>query len=177
MNTKDFSLKFIDIMIGIVLGLGFQWWTALTAPWQYMAFVFVYVDIIDYWIDYGPSLRKYPPKKEFDLILDVIIMFNLFLYIFSTQKETSLYFLVSFVLLRILDMIWIGRAIKEYPEEGLQIKKWLKFNAIEAAVGGLAIILTLINPGMHLFLTVAVILLWVCMRIYISVKYKRMHLI
>ena len=42
---KDFSLKFIDIMIGVVLGLGFQWWPLLQEPWQYVAFIFVYLNI------------------------------------------------------------------------------------------------------------------------------------
>jgi len=31
---KNFSLKFVDIMVGIVLGLGFQWWPELHEPWQ-----------------------------------------------------------------------------------------------------------------------------------------------
>ncbi len=177
MNTKDFSLRFIDIMVGIVLSLGFQWWTSLHEFWQYAAFIFVYIDIIDYWIDYGPSLKKYPPKKEIDLFLDVVVMFNLFLYIFSTQKETSFYFLISFAVLRLLDILWIRRVIKEYPHERLNIKKWLTFNLIEAAVGAVVVIFVFLNPNIHIIAGGFIVLFWICMRIYIALRYKRSYLI
>ena len=77
-------------MIAVVLGLGFQWWPALTEPWHYIAFIFVYVDIVDYWMDYGPSLKKFPPKREIDIILDILIMFALFLYIFIVGAALAL---------------------------------------------------------------------------------------
>src|SRR5687768_14211625 len=98
---KNFSLKFIDIMIGIVLGLGFQWWIILQQPWQYIAFVFVYFDIVDNWIDYSHSLKKFPPKREIDVFLDLSIMFVFFLYIYTTQL-TIVYFLITFIVFKVL---------------------------------------------------------------------------
>ena len=100
-------------MIGIVLGLGFQWWPNLHEPWQYAAFIFVYLDIIDYWIDYSPSLKKFPPKSELSLFVDVGIMFILFLYIYATQL-TVVYFLSASIALSILDLLWMLRAQHEY---------------------------------------------------------------
>ena len=44
-------------MVGVVLGLGFQWWPLLKEPWQYTAFIFVYLDIVDYWIDRSEERR------------------------------------------------------------------------------------------------------------------------
>src|SRR4051812_14495728 len=110
---KNFSLKFLDIMVGIVLGLGFQWWVALQYPWQYVAFIFVYFDIVDYWIDYSPSLKKWPPLRELDVFLDISIMFSLFLYIYSTQL-TIAYFLTTFIAFKLLDYFWLLSSKHEY---------------------------------------------------------------
>ena len=98
---KGFALKFLDIMIGIILGLGFQWWPNLVESWQYIAFIFVYLDIIDYWIDFLPALRKFPPEAELDWFLEVGIMFFLFLFIYTTQTTIG-YFLWSFFGFRII---------------------------------------------------------------------------
>lgn len=117
MNIKSFGLKFIDIMISIVLGLGFQWWPALTQPWQYIAFIFVYIDIIDYWIDYVASRKRFPPKREVDIILDIAIIFGLFLYIYATQVTIS-YFLVAFIAFAFFDFLSISRTILQYKPQG-----------------------------------------------------------
>ncbi len=163
-------------MIGIVLGLGFQWWPNLTEPWQYFAFVFVYVDIIDYWIDYAPSLRKFPPKREVDIILDMAIMFSLFLYIYATQ-ESIVYFLVAFVLLRVLDVIWLIRARHEHPshQELMFVTTWLWFNVIEAVVVGVFILLSIFVNLQPMILMILTALLWVIMRIGASIRYKKVH--
>jgi hypothetical protein len=104
-------------MIGIVLGLGFQWWPALTQPWQYIAFIFVYIDIIDYWIDYAASRKKFPSKREVDIILDIAVMFALFLYIYSTQVTIN-YFLISFLTLSIFDALSIVRTSLQHQLGG-----------------------------------------------------------
>jgi hypothetical protein len=114
---KDFSLKFIDMMVGVVLGLGLQWWPNLQEPWQFIAFIFVYLFLIDYWIDYGPSLKKFPPKKEIDVILDVILVFFMFFCIYSTLL-TIWNFLISFALLFIFDFFWLLSSKMEYHPVG-----------------------------------------------------------
>ncbi len=116
-RVKNFSIKFIDIMIGIVLGLGFQWWPALTQPWQYIAFIFVYIDIIDYWIDYAASRKKFPSKREVDIILDIAVMFALFLYIYSTQVTVN-YFLISYLTLSVFDLLSIVRTRSQHQLGG-----------------------------------------------------------
>ena len=176
-NISSFSLKFIDIMIAVVLGLGFQWWTSLQEPWQFIAFIFVYVDIIDYWLDYSPSLKKFPPKREYDLILDVTIMFSLFLYIFSTQKTIG-YFLTTFILWRAFDFIWLLRAKMEYQPIGRAkdfISTWLLTNMLEMAstiviVGAVSIVK---------LSSLAIILIFIALRallrIFASIKYKSIY--
>ena len=104
-------------MIGIVLGLGFQWWPNLHEPWQYIAFVFVYIDIIDYWIDYAASRKKYPSKRESEILLDVAIMFTLFLYIYATQVTIN-YFLLSFIALSFFDFVSIVRTKLQHAPMG-----------------------------------------------------------
>lgn len=176
---KNFSLKFVDIMVGMVLGLGFQWWPVLGQPWQYVAFIFAYVDIIDYWIDYSPSLKKFPPKREIDVILDVAIVFTIFLYIYATQL-TIVYFLTAFTVFKILDYFWLLSSKFEYNPTGndkLFIDTWLNFNLIEAMV-------SLVLIGFLYFISIpsAVIIITFivfrfAMRILASLNYKKVHFV
>lgn len=174
---KTFSLKFLDIMVGIVLGLGFQWWVALKEPWQYIAFLFAYLDIVDYWIDYGPSLKRFPPKREVDILLDVSIMFALFLYIYTTQLSI-VYFLGSFALLRVLDFFWLLSSKHEYHPKGVEgifVDTWLKLDAIEAIATGALVFLA--SRGLMTSLTV--LLVYIAIRVAIraaaSLRYKKLH--
>lgn len=174
---KNFSLKFIDIMVGIVLGLGFQWWPNLTESWQYIAFFFVYFDIVDYWIDYGPSLKKFPPKKEIDVMLDIAIMFSLFLYIYTTQLEI-IYFLGAFVLLRILDYFWLLSSKYEYHPTGtdkVYINTWLKFDLIEVILSLALIGLVILLPLSSFKILSVYISFRVIIRIFASWQYKKVH--
>lgn len=174
---ENFSLKFVDIMVGVVLGLGFQWWPLLQHPWQYIAFVFVYLDIVDYWIDYSPSLKKFPPKREIDVLLDVGIMFTIFLYIYATQL-TIVYFLTTFIIFKMLDYFWLLSSRHEYRPEGLDklfVDTWIKFNLVEVSTA-----LGLIGIS-YIFLTTSLTLLTtfvafrIIMRVLASLQYKKVH--
>ena len=132
-RLANISLKFMDIMIGVVLGLGFQWWPNLHEPWQYVAFIFVYIDLVDYWIDYSSSLKAFPPKRELDIMLDVAVIFMMFLYIYTTQLSI-VNFLASFIAFKIVDTLWLARVKSEYQPAGRERKfvhSWLTFNAVE----------------------------------------------
>jgi len=174
---KNFSLKFLDIMVGIVLGLGFQWWPALQQPWQYIAFLFVYLDIIGYWIDYAPSLKKFPPKREIDVLLDVGIMFVLFLYIYATQL-TITYFLTTFIILRVLDYLWLLSSKHEFHPTGtdkLFVDTWMQFNLIEAAVTmGLVGLISFV-PMQPIIIIGVFIVFRVVVRVVASLRYKKVH--
>jgi len=174
---KNFSLKFIDIMVGIILGLGFQWWPDLHFHWQYVAFVFVYFDIIDYWIDYAPSLKKFPPKREIDVLLDLAIMFILFLYIYAVTL-TLFHLLGAFVIFKIFDYLWLFSSRHEYHPTGtdkLFVDTWMKFNVMEAILTGILI------GGMFLFTLqpLVVLIIFIVVRITIRViasfRYKKVH--
>ena len=174
---KNFSFKFLDIMLGIVMGLGFQWWPELKEPWQYVVFVFVYLDIVDYWIDYGPALKKFPPKREIDVLLDVSIMFALFLYIYSTQISLT-YFLGAFILLRVLDYFWLLSSKSEYHPTGQDkafVDTWLSFNLIECAVSLGLILCKLFTPLSSLVLLSIFIVCRILIRFAASWKYKKIH--
>jgi hypothetical protein len=176
---KNFSLKFIDIMIGIVLGLGFQWWPDFLYPWQYAAFIFVYLDIIDYWIDYAPSLKKFPPKQEIDVFLDLGIMFVLFLYIYAT-KLTIVYFLTVFIVFKILDYIWLLSSKYEYKPTGadkLFVDTWMKFNLVEVVVAGCLVAITSVFSLQPLVGIIVFIVFRVVIRIFVSFRYKKVHFV
>lgn len=164
-------------MIGIVLGLGFQNWSVFKEPWQYIAFIFAYLDIIDYWIDYSPSLKKFPPKREIDVFLDLAIMFSLFLLIYSTQL-TIIYFLASFIFLRILDYLWLINAKRNHNPSGsdkLFVDAWITFDLIEISITGIIIGLTILFPASPLIIIIGFIIFRLITRLGASLRYKKVH--
>jgi len=165
-------------MIGIILGLGFQWWENLHEPWQYLAFIFVYLDIVDYWIDYGPSLKKFPPKRELDVFLDLIICFSLFLYIYATQFSIA-YFFLAFMLIKIFDSFWLLSSKLEYKPKDFDKKfvdTWIGINIIEVIATGALIALTLLTPISSLAILMVYIVIRLISRIIASAKYKKIYL-
>lgn len=176
---KDFSLKFLDIMIAVVLGLGFQWWPQLQTPWQFVAFIFVYLDIVDYWMDYGPSLKKFPPKREIDVILDIMIMFALFLYIYATQLSL-VYFLGAFIFTRILDYFWLLSSKYEYRPsgtDGAYLNSWLKFDLIEILITICLIVTTIFLNIPTMGILTMFIIARIIIRILASWQYKKIHFV
>lgn len=166
-------------MIGIVLGLGFQWWPFLSSPWQYIAFVFVYLDIVDYWIDYAPSLKKFPPKREIDVFLDLGIMFVLFLYIYSTQL-TIIYFLATFVAFKILDYFWLWSSEREYIPVGTDkifVDTWMGFNLLEIIFSVLLISVTFWLDLSSLIAVLIFIVFRIIVRVAASFRYKKVHFV
>ncbi len=164
-------------MVGVVLGLGFQWWPALHQNWQQLLFVFVYFDVIDYWIDYNPSLKKFPPKREIDVILDISIVFALFLYIYSTQLAIQNLF-VAFVLFKALDFIWLWSSKVEYRPTGENkdfVDTWLEIDAVEILITSGLIFLGLNHALSPLLLTTGFIFIRVALRIAASWRYKKIH--
>lgn len=175
---NHFSVKFIDLMFGLVLGLGFQWWVGFSYLWQYIAFIFAYIDIVDYWVDYSTQVKKFM-RREIDLILDTAIMFLLFLYIYYIQVGI-IYFLVAFVLIRVVDTIGFFRTVSyDLPtrSERLFLNTWAIYGAIEIA-------LTLIIMGIYKYLLILsdlqALLIFIGMRVairfLISHKYKSFYL-
>lgn len=134
-DLREFSLKFADIMIGIILGLGFQWWTELHQTWQYIAFIFVYLNLIDYWVDYSPVLRRYPFRREIDVLLHFAIIFMMFYLIYSVLLSVTA-LIVAFVIYRLIDLIWLWRLFRSYRISETDrpfLRGWAIFESIEAA--------------------------------------------
>lgn len=178
LNIKNFSIKFIDIMIGIILGLGFQWLVNLREAWQVVAFIFVYIDIVDFWIDYGPALKKFPPKKEIDVFLDLAICFALFVYIYSTQFLV-LYFLAAFVVIKILDFFWLLSSKLEYRPVGFDKKyldTWMTTDVAEIFLTVFLATVALIIKLEDIWVVSVFIILRITMRVFASTKYGRVYL-
>lgn len=175
---KDFSLKFIDVMIGIVLGIGFQWWPNLNEPWQYVAFIFVYLNIVDYWIDYSPTIKKFPLKREIDVILHTFIVFSMFYVVFSTQQDIITSFFAAFIIYRILDIIWIWRMRSEYnpsKHDNKFMTAWNLFDWIE-------VLFAIILSGIYIFaetnpllLILIFVFFRILTRIMASLRYKEIY--
>lgn len=167
----------MDIMIGVVLGLGFQWWPNLSETWQFLAFILAYLLIVDYWIDTGSALKKFPPKRELDIILDVTVMFSFFLFIYSTQATIE-YFLWAFILFRILDIFWILRVKAEYKpthHDELVMNTWMFADCAE--ILSAFALLSLESRGIApLSLLGAFIVVWLVIRVVSSLRYKKVFI-
>ncbi|MFH0987813.1 MAG: hypothetical protein V1763_00390 [Parcubacteria group bacterium] len=175
-SFQVFGLKFVDVMVGIVLGLGFQWWPDLHEPWQYIAFVFIYLNLIDYWVDYSPALKKFPPRRELDLITHIFIMFMMFLLVYSTRGTIAFMFL-TFTVYRIVDICWLYSIKREHQldsSDKVYVNTWLKFDFMESLF---SVILFFICQSFASFSPLwalsVFILLRVATRILSSVSYRR----
>ncbi|MBI4133440.1 hypothetical protein HY478_02395 [Candidatus Uhrbacteria bacterium] len=172
---QNFSLKFIDIMVGVVLGLGFQWWADLREPWQYIAFIFVYLNLIDYWIDYSPTLKRFPPKHEPDLIVHVFIGFTMFLLVYAT-RGTPLGFFLTFLVYRIADIWWTINMRRDYrpePKDLIFINTWLRFDIIEALGAGVLALATHAVAVPPLVLIILFVVFRLLTRALASVRYRK----
>ena len=139
----------------------------------------MYVDIVDYWMDYSPALKKFPPKREIDIILDVLIMFALFLYIYSTQSSIF-YFLSSFIFLKVLDYFWLLSSKYEFRPTGFDrifVNAWLKYNLVESILTVALIALTAYLALSALYSLVLFIVFRIIVRIFASLEYKKIHLV
>ena len=176
-RLSNVSLKFVDIMIGVVLGLGFQWWPNLIEPWQYVAFIFVYIDLVDYWIDYSSALKAFPPKRELNIMLDVAVIFMMFLYIYSTQL-TMLYFLLSFAAFRVVDTLSLARTSHEYHPTGRErrfVRAWITMNAIELLYTAVLLAVVFKSNLAALTMLGLFIALRIGTRVYASLQYKKVY--
>lgn len=169
-------MKFLDVMIGVVLGVGFQWWSELNEIWMYVAFIFIYIDLVDYWIDYYPSLQKFPPLKEIDFILDVGIIFAMFLYIYSASISI-VYLMSAFALFRFFDWLWLLRAKRDHDLKGsdlVYVNTWIRFNIIEIL---LPLVLILASRKIEsLYVLIIFIAIRLLLRFTASLNYKKVYL-
>ena len=173
----NISLKFMDIMIGVVLGLGFQWWPNLHDPWQYVAFIFVYIALVDYWIDYTQSLKKFPPRHELGILLDVATIFMMFLYIYSTQL-TMLHFLTAYIAFKVIDVCGLWRTYREYDLRGRDrkfVRTWLSNSSIEIVYTAGLIALAIYYPFSAPVLLGIYIALRFITRVLMSLQYKEVY--
>ncbi|HEY4506121.1 MAG TPA: hypothetical protein VJJ24_01585 [Candidatus Paceibacterota bacterium] len=172
---KDFGIKFVDIVAGVVLGLGFSWWPNLHESWQYIAFVFVYLNLIDYWIDYAPTLRKFPLKREVDVVIHTLIMFGMFALVYTTQLTTA-HFMGAFILFRVADLMWLLRIKREYrpgTSDSKFIHAWISCGMVELVFSIVILITSLTTSAFSpLGLLIVFIFLRLLSRLYASWAYK-----
>lgn len=174
-SFQSFGLKFVDIMFGIVLGLGFQWWPDLHEPWQYIAFIFIYLNLIDYWIDYSPTIKKFPPRKELDLIIHIFIMFMIFLLVYSTRGVVAFLFL-TFVIYRIADLCWLFNISREYKcgTDKRFVDTWIRFDIVEVVFSVILFFVCQFFSFLPALAAVSVFIIFrLTTRVLSSVRYKK----
>lgn len=171
------TIKLVDIMIGVVLGLGFQWWPSLHEPWQYVAFIFVYFDLVDYWIDYSTSLKRLPPRRELTILLDIAVIFTMFLYIYATQLSI-LEFLAAFIAFKVVDTFCLIRArVEHHPSKHDRhfVRAWIWSNLFEVVGTGALIAWTYHEPLTAPIMLGIFIALRLATRVWASLQYKEVY--
>ncbi len=170
------SIKFLDVMFGAIIALGFGQWFSVAERDTifFISFVFAHIMLIDVWINYDPTIRKFPTKNPYFLILDLTLIFTMTFLIyysmFSLQK-----FLVAVVALRLIGVVWAERPIREYKIRGTD-KSYLKYiskrNLFEAAAFAvLAYVFAKVDSSAA---TIAMIPVWAAFRLYDSLRVKNM---
>ncbi len=109
------SIKFLDVMFGAVVALGFgQWFSVPERPMLSLAaFLFAHIILIDIWINYDPTVRKFPTKRPYMLILDLALIFSMAFLIHYSMLDLQK-FLMSIVALRLIGVAWSERPLQEY---------------------------------------------------------------
>lgn len=169
-----FGPKFMDIMVGVVLGLGFQWWPDLHEPWQFIAFVFVYLNLIDYWIDYSPTLKKFPPRRELDVMIDVLVVFTMFLLVYATKVSVP-YLLGTYIVYRIADLLWLWRIRREHTLDERDVRfvgTWTRYDLVESVGAAVLIASTIFLPLSSLAATLAFVVFRLATRTLASIRYR-----
>ena len=162
-------------MVAVVLGLGFQWWPQLKEPWQYLAFIFAYLNLVDYWIDYNPTAKRYALKLEVDVVLHTLIIFGMFLLVFAAQKSLS-YFLFSFAFYRVADILWlwfIKYKHKTLAGDLVFINTWLLSDIVETLAALAFGLLALYESFFPIYFLIAFVTIRIITRLMSSVRYKK----
>lgn len=171
---REFSRKYADIMIGIVLVLGFQWWFNLRQAWQFIAFIFVYLNLVDYWIDSSRLFRKFPLQRKTDVILYTFIIFSMFFMIYATQRSI-LTLLFAFALYRAGDLAFLNGVKREHrsgSREASFIESWIRYETVETMGAGLLLFIGLLTSVAPALLFVFFIILRAITRTIASLTYN-----
>ena len=110
-------------------------------------------------------------------MLDIAIMFVLFLYIYATQLTTT-YFLTVFIIWRVLDYLWLLSSKHEYHPTGtdkLFVDTWMRFNLIEAAISLCLIGGAVLFHIQALTIIIVFIAIRIIVRVLASLRYKKVH--
>ncbi len=116
------SIKFLDVMFGAVMALGFTEWfkvpehtsqSLLTPTVELGMFLFSYLILIDMWIKYDPTMRRFPTKHPHLLIIDLFMVFTMFFLVHNSIFNNR-NFLGTIVVLRAVGSLWSQRTMMEY---------------------------------------------------------------
>ncbi len=170
------SIKFLDVMFGAIIAIGFGQWFAVSERESlfFVSFLFAHVMLIDVWVNYDPTVRKFPTKNPYFLILDLALIFTMSFLIYYSMFNLQR-FLLSIIALRLVGVFWSERPLKEYKLNRYDTA-YLKYirnrNFMEAAVFALSFIaLTKVDAYA---LTGTMIAVWSAFRVYDRVKVKEM---
>ncbi|MBI4177014.1 MAG: hypothetical protein HY516_01470 [Candidatus Aenigmarchaeota archaeon] len=168
------SIKFLDVMFGAIIAIGFGQWFSVSerANIFFAAFIFAHIMLIEIWINYDPTVRKYPTKNPYFLILDLALIFTMSFLIYYSMFDLQK-FLVSVIALKAVGGLWAERPLKEYKIRGSNLS-YLKYMRKRNSLEMLPFLFLFSLSGKldsNVLLTL-IIVTWVAFRLYDAARVK-----
>ncbi len=164
----EISHKFVNLMFGIMLILGFLDWAGVSNTLQYVLFLFTYVLLITYWMAHRNYLNHFPPKNLLGVIIDITAMAVLFLTIKAALLPLGFYF-AALAILRAVDALGITRMISDYVssrKDVLHLKSRRGIYFLEAAIYLILEALAFRYGMSYVFGVTALMLTWLFGRVF-----------
>lgn len=170
------SIKFLDVMFGAVIALGFNEWfrvpehtyqSLLSPSVELGIFLFSYLVLIDVWIKYDPTIRQFPTKHPHLLIIDMLLVLTMFFLVHSSIFNFQ-NFLGTVVILRALGALLSQRIIMEY-KLGSKYLKYFKYqrNTSLAEMSAFLFLFLILDKLQSVYIMLAsVIVLWAGFRMF-----------
>ncbi len=168
------SIKFLDVMFGAIIAIGFgQWFAVAERPSIFfIAFLFAHIMLIEVWINYDPTIRRFPTKNPYFLILDLALIFTMSFLIYYSMFDLNK-FLLAIIVLKAVGGLWAERPLKEYKIKGSNLsylKYMRKRNSLEILPFLFIFYLSdKLSPNVLLTLVIAA---WMAFRLYDAARIK-----
>ncbi len=170
------SIKFLDVMFGAIVAIGFGQWFSVDERESlfFISFLFAHIILIDVWVNYDPTVRKFPTKNPYFLVLDLALIFTMAFLIYYSMSSLHR-FLLSIIALRLVGVLWSERSLIEYKPgkpDATYLKHTRNRNFVEAAV--FAMMFIVLKSVDAYALVGTTIVLWSVFRVYDHIKVRDM---